>query len=126
MTKHTSPLERTSWSQNYIAGREDKKRVDTDDFDAALDKIRLGPVHYGDRNGHPFLGKELSDMKSYSEATGMRIDKEIQKTLLDLEKKAEEILTRHRDQLDDLARELMTHETLEDEDIDRIIGNKIP
>ena len=86
----------------------------------------LGPVHYGDRNGHPFLGKELSDMKSYSEATGMRIDKEIHKTILELEQKAEEILTRNRDQLDDLARELMTRETLGEEDIDRIIGKKNP
>jgi len=65
-------------------------------------------------------------MKSYSEATGMRIDKEIHKTILELEQKAEEILTRNRDQLDDLARELMTRETLGEEDIDRIIGNKNP
>jgi len=84
----------------------------------------LGPVHYGDRNGHPFLGKELSDMKSYSEATGKRIDEEIRKILIELEKTAEALLVRHRDKLDELARELMIHETLESEDLDRILGSK--
>ncbi|AOY59419.1 MULTISPECIES: ATP-dependent zinc metalloprotease FtsH [Desulfococcus] len=84
----------------------------------------LGPVHYGDRNGHPFLGKELSDMKSYSEATGKRIDEEIRKILIELAKTAEALLVRHRDKLDELARELMIHETLESEDLDRILGSK--
>lgn len=63
-------------------------------------------------------------MKSYSEATGKRIDEEIRKILIELAKTAEALLVRHRDKLDELARELMIHETLESEDLDRILGSK--
>jgi cell division protease FtsH len=81
----------------------------------------LGPVHYGDRNGHPFLGKELTDMKSYSESTGKRIDQEIQGILIQMAQQAEEILSRQRPRLDRLARELMARETLENDDIEAIL-----
>lgn len=79
------------------AARQDKKQVDDDDFDTALYK---------------------------SEANGKRIDEEIQKPLIRMEKKAEDILIRHRHQFDALARELMLKETIENEEIQKILGRE--
>lgn len=79
------------------AARQDKKQVDDDDFDTALYK---------------------------SEATGKRIDEEIQEPLIRMAQKAEDILIRHRHQLDALVRELMLQETLENEEIQKIFGRE--
>ena len=79
------------------AARQDKKQVDDDDSDTALYK---------------------------SEATGKRIDEEIQGPLIRMAQKAEDILIQRRRQLDALARELMLQETLENEEIQKIIGRE--
>ena len=49
---------------------------------------------------------------------------EIQKPLIRMEKKAEDILIRQRHQFDALARELMLKETIENEEIQKILGRE--
>lgn len=82
---------------------------------------RVGPVNLGRGEEHPFLGRELSLPKRYSEEMAWLMDQEIQKLIIDAESKATEILTGKRHALDALAEALMKDEMLERADVERII-----
>jgi cell division protease FtsH len=81
----------------------------------------IGPVNLGRGEEHPFLGRELSAPKRYSEEMAWMIDQEIQRTLLDAEKAAAELLETHRTSLNALAESLITEEILDREQIEMII-----
>jgi cell division protease FtsH len=82
---------------------------------------KVGPINLGRGEEHPFLGRELSLPKRYSEKMAWLMDQEIQKIILDAESKATEILTGKRHTLDALAEALMKEEVLERADVERII-----
>jgi ATP-dependent Zn protease len=57
-----------------------------------------------------------------SEHTREQVDREVRRLLDECQTVAVETLTKHRDQLDALARALLTHETLDEADAYRIAG----
>ena len=81
----------------------------------------VGPLNLGRGEEHPFLGRELSLPKRYSEEMAWLMDKEIQKFIVEAESRAGSILKDKRDVLDRLAEELIKEEVLEKEEIARII-----
>jgi cell division protease FtsH len=81
----------------------------------------LGPVTFRQGETHPFLGKELSEPRDFSEHTARLIDEEVRKILSDIEKKAVTLLTENREALDRIARELLEHETLNREELNQIL-----
>ncbi|MFA5823788.1 MAG: ATP-dependent zinc metalloprotease FtsH [Thermodesulfovibrionales bacterium] len=86
---------------------------------------RVGPINLGRGEEHPFLGRELSLPKRYSEEMAWLMDQEIRKMIIDAESRATEILTVKRHTLDALAEALMKEEMLERADVERIIqGSK--
>jgi cell division protease FtsH len=86
---------------------------------------RVGPINLGRAEEHPFLGRELSLPKRYSEEMAWLMDQEIQKMIIDAESRATEILAGKRHTLDALAEALMKEEMLERTDVERIIlGSK--
>ena len=82
---------------------------------------RVGPINLGRGEEHPFLGRELSLPKRYSEEMAWVMDQEIRKMIIDAESRATEILTEKRHTLDALAEALMKEEMLERADVERII-----
>jgi len=82
---------------------------------------KVGPINLGRGEEHPFLGRELSSPKRYSEEMAWLMDQEIRKIIIDAEVKATEILTSKRRTLDALAEALMKEEMLEHADVERII-----
>jgi cell division protease FtsH len=82
----------------------------------------VGPLNLGRGEEHPFLGRELSLPKRYSEEMAWLMDKEIQKFIVEAESRAGSILKDKRDVLDRLAEELIKEEVLEKEEIARIIN----
>lgn len=82
---------------------------------------KVGPINLGRGEEHPFLGRELSLPKRYSEEMAWLMDQEIQKIIIDAEAKATEILSGKRHTLDALAEALMKEEMLERADVERII-----
>src|SRR3989304_1589124 len=86
---------------------------------------KVGPINLGRGEEHPFLGRELSLPKRYSEEMAWLMDQEIQKLIMDAESKATEILTGKRHALDALAEALMKEEMLERADVERIIQDSI-
>jgi len=84
---------------------------------------KLGPVTFRQGETHPFLGRELSEQKDFSEHTARVIDQEIRDLVEGAEKKAIEVLTSNREKLDALADGLLEHETLSKEEVDEILGS---
>lgn len=82
---------------------------------------KIGPVNLGRGEEHPFLGRELSMPKRYSEEMAWLMDQEIHKLMVEAETRAEEILKSNRKTLDALAEELIKEEVLERNDVERII-----
>jgi cell division protease FtsH len=81
----------------------------------------IGPVVFKKGEPHPFLGRELAEDKDYSEHTARLIDGEIKNITVGMEERAHDILEDHRDRLDALAEALLEHESLNREDIDRLL-----
>jgi cell division protease FtsH len=83
---------------------------------------KLGPVAFRDGEEHPFLGKEMAEPRRFSEHTAQVIDEEVVRILREASERAKKLLTRHRDKLDALAAALEREETLDEEDIEKVIG----
>lgn len=82
---------------------------------------KVGPLSLGRAEEHPFLGRELSQPKRYSEDMAWLMDQEIRKLIIEAEEKADEVLKTKRKVLDNLAGALIKEEVLDREEIDRII-----
>ncbi len=83
---------------------------------------RLGPVAFRASEHHPFLGREMSEPREFSEHTAQVIDEEVVRILRDASKRAEALLQRHRDKLDALASTLNEVEELDERAVERLIG----
>ena len=83
----------------------------------------LGPVGYRSGEAHPFLGMELSEPKEYSEATAELIDKEVRKMLSQAEALVSELLNSHAQQLQQLIDALLEHESLDRQQIVKLLGD---
>jgi len=87
---------------------------------------KLGPVTFNRGEPHPFLGRELTESRDFSEHTARLIDEEVRGILVDAENRVRELLQSNRHRLDTLARSLLDHETLSDEEIDGILEEQPP
>ena len=83
---------------------------------------RLGPVAFRDGEEHPFLGKEMAEPRRFSEHTARVIDEEVVRILREASDKAQKMLRRHHDKLNALAGALQQKETLDEDDIEDLIG----
>ncbi|MFH1566066.1 MAG: ATP-dependent zinc metalloprotease FtsH [bacterium] len=84
----------------------------------------LGPILYGGGEERRWVAFQLGESTSYSEEVAQKIDMEIKKIVDSCFKKALIILKKDRKILDVLAKELVIKETLEKEDIDKILKNE--
>ncbi len=82
---------------------------------------KVGPINLGRGEEHPFLGRELSAPKRYSEDMAWLMDQEIRKLILEAESKADEILIKNRRALENLSAALLKEESLVRADVERII-----
>jgi cell division protease FtsH len=82
---------------------------------------RLGAVTFRQGEEHVFLGREMTEQKDFSEHTARIIDEEIQHIIQSMEDKAQRLLEHHREKLDILAPALVEHETLEVQEVNRLL-----
>lgn len=85
----------------------------------------LGPVAFGDQDEQPFLGRELSHAKNYSERTAQTIDEEVRRFLTEGYELARCILTEKLDMVKLLARALIEFESLDIEDVEILFDKGI-
>jgi cell division protease FtsH len=74
---------------------------------------RLGPMTFGQKEELVFLGKEIGEQRDYSEAVAQEIDQEVRRIVGEAYERAQDVLTRYRDQLDRIAERLIEVETLD-------------
>jgi len=82
---------------------------------------KVGPINLGRGEEHPFLGRELSLPKRYSEDMGWLMDQEIRQLVLDAEASAREVLAANREGLEALAEALLEEEVLDRKEVERIV-----
>jgi cell division protease FtsH len=80
----------------------------------------LGPMAWGSQ-GMVFLGEDLLHSRDYSEDTARVVDAEVSRILRRQEERAIELLSRHRGGLDAVARGLLERETLDGEEVGRLV-----
>ena len=84
----------------------------------------LGPIAYGEPEGEVFLGYSITKRKEMADKTALQVDSEIRKLIDDAYAKTREILTKHRKELDKLAKGLMEYETLTGDEIALLLKGK--
>ncbi|MGC9335441.1 MAG: ATP-dependent zinc metalloprotease FtsH [Anaerolineae bacterium] len=82
----------------------------------------LGPMVYGDREEMVFLGRSMSEHRNYSESVARRIDAEVRVIIQEAYQRALAIMGTHRETLDTLARQLIEKETLNEADVEALLG----
>jgi cell division protease FtsH len=82
---------------------------------------RLGPLTFGRSDEAIFLGKELVRHQNYSEDTAIKIDQEVNRIVLEQYERARQIILEHREAVERLVQALLEKETLEAQEIRRIV-----
>jgi cell division protease FtsH len=82
---------------------------------------KMGPLTFGKAEEHVFLGREMSRPKDYSEETAVLIDSEIKRIVTDCASRARQLLESNLEKLHVLARALLERETLDGEEINRVL-----
>ena len=83
----------------------------------------LGPITFGRREEHIFLGREISHPKDFSEETARLIDHAMKNLVEGCYQRAKDLLATHRAELQALAQALLERETLDAKEIDQIIDS---
>jgi cell division protease FtsH len=83
----------------------------------------LGPITFGRRDEHIFLGREISQPKDFSEETARLIDHAMKNLVEGAYQKAKDLLATHRAVLQALAQALLDRETLDTQEIDAVINS---
>ena len=85
----------------------------------------LGPICFAASNDEVFLGKDYGHAKNYSETIATAIDREVEMLINNAYQRTEEILTAHRDKLDELSAYLVKHEKIKGEDFQLLMKGEL-
>ncbi len=87
---------------------------------------KLGTVSFDTGHEEVFIGRTMSQGRSYSEAVAAQIDGEVKAVVGEAYSRCEDILRRQRDRLEAVARYLLEHETMEREAFLEVLGQADP
>jgi cell division protease FtsH len=82
----------------------------------------LGPLAYGKKEEQIFLGREIAQHRDFSEDTAIRIDQEVKRIVGEQYDRATKILEDNREAMDRLVEALLEHESLDLEQMKRVIA----
>ena len=83
---------------------------------------RLGPRTFGRRESMVFLGRDISEQRDYSERTAEEIDEEVRRIIDEAHLRCRTVMAAHLDKLNELATALIEIETIEGDDLTRLLG----
>uniref|UniRef100_UPI00398D6A2E ATP-dependent zinc metalloprotease FtsH n=1 Tax=Thermotoga maritima TaxID=2336 RepID=UPI00398D6A2E len=84
----------------------------------------LGPLAWGKEEQEVFLGKEITRLRNYSEEVASKIDEEVKKIVTNSYERAKEIIRKYRKQLDNIVEILLEKETIEGDELRRILSEE--
>jgi cell division protease FtsH len=87
---------------------------------------KLGPRTFGQRQELVFLGREISEQRDYSDKIAQEIDEEVHNIIQRAYSTAKQVLTTNKEKLNQLAKELIAHETLDEPELDKIFQGLAP
>jgi cell division protease FtsH len=82
----------------------------------------VGPLYLGTGEEHVFLGREITQDKSFSDATAEKVDAAVRQIVENALREALELNTSHRAQLDAMVEALLDKETLDAPEVIEIFG----
>ena len=82
---------------------------------------KLGPLTFGKKDEHIFLGKEIARHKDYSEKTAIDIDDEVKRIVIEAYDTSKKLVTENLDLLEALAKSLLEKETMDGAEIEALI-----
>jgi len=85
---------------------------------------KMGPISFGKREQHIFLGRELSQTKDFSEKTAYEIDQEVKKIMTTCYEEAKKVVADNMDKLEAIAQGLLKYETLTVDEVDKLIDGE--
>ncbi len=83
----------------------------------------VGPVFYEHHVEHPFLGQRLASDNTLGDAASNLVDTEVQRALAAAAAEAKALVARHRPRLERLVAALVEHETVEQEELRRLLSD---
>jgi cell division protease FtsH len=81
----------------------------------------LGPLSFGSKDEPVFLGRELSQRADYSQDTALQIDREVSRIVRHGYDQATNVLATYRAVLDRIAQDLLERESLDGDEVYRVI-----
>jgi cell division protease FtsH len=84
----------------------------------------MGPLTFGKKEEQIFLGREIAQHQDYSEDTALKIDHEVKRFVTDAYSRAQTILMQHKPRLTEMADALLLRETLDAEQVRRIVAGE--
>lgn len=85
---------------------------------------KLGPMTFGEREEHLFLGREITRHIDYSDQTAQEIDKEIKRIIDECYENGRKLMTGNRDKLEKIAGLLLEKEVLDGKEVTEIVHGK--
>lgn len=82
----------------------------------------LGAISYDSGSDEVFIGRSMAQAKNYSEEVAAKIDNEVKRIVDAAYQRCEEILTLHRDALENVAQYLLENETMSGEKFAEVMG----
>ncbi|MDR2017883.1 MAG: ATP-dependent zinc metalloprotease FtsH [Syntrophobacterales bacterium] len=86
---------------------------------------KLGPLNYGKKEEHIFLGREIAQHRDFSESTAQDIDEELRRIVMDCFERAKAILYNNMNALHAIANRLLEKEVLDGQEIESLIKEHV-
>jgi cell division protease FtsH len=83
---------------------------------------KLGPRSYGANHGPVFLGRDMGEVRDYSEQYAQSIDDEVRSILMTAYQRAKDILMENREKMEELVKVLLERETLDSSEFVEIMA----
>ena len=83
---------------------------------------KMGPLTFGKRNEHVFLGRDFGHERNFSEEVASQIDHEIKEIIENCYGVAKQLLLKNRDIVEEISKILLERETLDKDEIDEIMA----
>ena len=83
---------------------------------------KLGNMAYGKNDDNVFMGRDFGHRRDYSEQVAFEIDSEIKRIVDERYAIAKDLLTKNRDMLEAISRELLDKETLDEKEFEEIMN----
>ena len=82
---------------------------------------KLGNMTYGKNQENVFMGRDFGHQRDYSEQVAYEIDEEIKNIIDERYEYAKKLLTENRDMLEEISKELLEKETIDEKEFEEIM-----